>query len=81
MNWPERSANTAMAGNCLAVGVLAHLAFETIVAPTPMQWFAIIGLGPSGIAFLRWDIGTRKGASPCWARCRMRRRCRRRGCC
>ena len=55
-----------MAASCLAVGVLgalAHLAFETTVPPTPLQWLLIIalGLGPTGIAFWLWDIGTKRG--------------------
>ena len=58
--------STAMAGSCLVVGLLgavAHLAFETTVAPTPWQWLAIVvlGLGPTGIAFWFWDIGTKRG--------------------
>lgn len=58
--------STAMAGACLAVGLLggaAHLAFETTVAPTPQQWLviALLGLGPTGIAFWLWDIGTKRG--------------------
>lgn len=56
----------AMAGACLAVGLLgaaAHLAFESWVAPTPTQWAAIValGLGPTGAAFWLWDIGTKRG--------------------
>ncbi|WP_273526813.1 DMT family transporter, partial [Pseudomonas sp.] len=58
--------SSAMAGACLAVGVLgglAHLAFEATVAPTPGQWLAIValGLGPTGAAFWLWDIGTKRG--------------------
>lgn len=58
--------SSAMAGACLAVGVLgglAHLAFEATVAPTAGQWLAIValGLGPTGIAFWLWDIGTKRG--------------------
>lgn len=62
----ETVPSTAMAGSCLAVGVLgsgAHLAFEQTVAPTPTQWGLILalGLGPTGIAFWLWDIGTKRG--------------------
>lgn len=62
----EAVPSAAMAGACLAVGVLggfAHLAFETTVPPTPLQWLLIIalGLGPTGIAFWLWDIGTKRG--------------------
>jgi drug/metabolite transporter (DMT)-like permease len=62
----EAVPSTAMAGSCLAVGVLgalAHLALETTVLPTPLQWgvIAVLGLGPTGIAFWLWDIGTKRG--------------------
>lgn len=62
----EAVPSSAMAGACLAVGLLgggAHLAFETTVAPTALQWLAIValGLGPTGIAFWLWDIGTKRG--------------------
>lgn len=62
----EAVPSGAMAGSCLVVGVLggiAHLAFETTVAPTPGQWalIALLGLGPTGIAFWLWDIGTKRG--------------------
>ena len=62
----EAVPSTAMAGACLGVGVLgglAHVAFETTVAPTPAQWAVILalGLGPTGIAFWLWDIGTKRG--------------------
>ncbi|TNJ35213.1 DMT family transporter [Arenimonas terrae] len=62
----EAVASAAMAGSCLAVGLLgagAHLAFETTVPPTPLQWLviAVLGLGPTGIAFWLWDIGTKRG--------------------
>jgi drug/metabolite transporter (DMT)-like permease len=62
----EAVASTAMAGSCLAVGVLgavAHLLFETTVMPTAGQWALVVllGLGPTGIAFWLWDIGTKRG--------------------
>ncbi len=58
--------SAAMAPACLAVGGLGfatHLLFETWVAPTSTQWLAIaaLGLGPTGIAFWLWDIGTKRG--------------------
>lgn len=58
--------SSAMAGSCLAVAVLGaivHLGFERTVVPTGAQWLAIvaIGLGPTGIAFLLWDVGTKRG--------------------
>ncbi|MBW8311811.1 MAG: DMT family transporter [Rhizobium sp.] len=62
----EAVPSSAMAGACLAVGLLgggAHLLFETTVVPTAPQWLAIValGLGPTGIAFWLWDIGTKRG--------------------
>lgn len=62
----EAVPSAAMAGACLVVGALggvAHLAFETTVAPTPWQWalIATLGLGPTGIAFWLWDIATKRG--------------------
>ncbi|HEU0153404.1 MAG TPA: DMT family transporter [Arenimonas sp.] len=58
--------STAMAGACLLVamlGAVAHLALETTVWPTPGQGLLILllGLGPTGIAFWLWDIGTKRG--------------------
>ncbi|KAA2285784.1 DMT family transporter [Arenimonas fontis] len=58
--------STAMAGACLLVALLgagAHLAFERTMAPAPAQWLAIavLGLGPTGLAFWLWDIGTKRG--------------------
>jgi drug/metabolite transporter (DMT)-like permease len=58
--------STAMAAACVAVAVLgglAHMAFEAFVPPSPGQWLAIaaLGLGPTGIAFWLWDIGTKRG--------------------
>lgn len=62
----EAVPSAAMAGSCLVVGLLggiAHLALETTVAPTGWQWVLVIalGLGPTGIAFWLWDIGTKRG--------------------
>lgn len=62
----EAVPSAAMAGSCLVVGILggvAHLMFETTVAPTAAQWGLIValGLGPTGIAFWLWDIGTKRG--------------------
>jgi drug/metabolite transporter (DMT)-like permease len=58
--------SAAIAGPCLAtavLGALAHLAFESTVAPTPGQWLAIaaMGIGPVGAAFWLWDRGTKQG--------------------
>lgn len=62
----EAVPSSAMAGACLAVGALgalAHLALETTVWPTAGQGalIALLGLGPTGIAFWLWDIGTKRG--------------------
>ena len=62
----EAVPSAAMAGSCLVVGLLggiAHLALETTVAPSGWQWVLVIalGLGPTGIAFWLWDIGTKRG--------------------
>ncbi|WP_337269650.1 DMT family transporter [Oryzifoliimicrobium ureilyticus] len=41
----------------------AHLTLETWVAPTPLEWIAIAGLGvfPMGLAIYLWDYGLKKG--------------------
>lgn len=57
---------SVMAGTCLAVGALgagAHALFETWVVPTPAQWavVAAMALGPTGLAFWFWDMGTKRG--------------------
>jgi drug/metabolite transporter (DMT)-like permease len=56
----------AVAGFCLASGVLAglaHLAFETTVVPDARQLFSalLLGLGPVGAAFFLWDVGMKRG--------------------
>ncbi len=62
----EAVPSAAMAGSCLAVSLMGagvHLAFETTVVPTPMQWALLLalGLGPTGLAFWLWDVGTKRG--------------------
>lgn len=62
----ESVPSAAMAGSCLVVAVLgagAHFALETTVWPTAGQGLLILalGLGPTGIAFWLWDIGTKRG--------------------
>lgn len=62
----EAVPSAAMAGSCLAVGILgagAHLLFEDTVALAGWQWPLVValGLGPTGIAFWLWDIGTKRG--------------------
>jgi drug/metabolite transporter (DMT)-like permease len=51
---------------CLGVavlGALAHGLFERSVAPTALQWGALMlmGIGPTGAAFWLWDAGTKHG--------------------
>jgi drug/metabolite transporter (DMT)-like permease len=58
--------SSAMAGSCLAAGVLGaliHLTSEAWVTPTPGQWAAILAMasGPVGMAFWGWDRGTKHG--------------------
>ena len=58
-----------LVGVCGAVAVaggLCHLAFEAPVAPSPGQWLAVLllGLGPTGLAFLAWDHATKHGRLP-----------------
>lgn len=53
-------------GVCAAVAIaggLCHLAFEATVWPQASQWLAIVvlGLGPTGLAFLAWDSATKHG--------------------
>ena len=53
-------------GVCGAValaGAACHLAFEPTVRPGIDQWLAIgvLGLGPTGLAFLAWDHATKHG--------------------
>ena len=52
---------------CLVAGALsavAHLLFETTVAPSFGEWIALIalGLGPAGGAFFLWDWGLKRGS-------------------
>ena len=56
-------------GVCGAValtGGLCHALVETSVTPAPTQWLAIglLGLGPTGLAFLAWDYATKHGRLP-----------------
>jgi len=58
-----------LVGVCAAValaGGLCHLALESTVWPGPGQALAIlmIGLGPTGLAFLAWDHATKHGNLP-----------------
>lgn len=58
--------SSAIVGPCLLTAVLggiAHLAFETTVQPSALQWTVVLamGLGPVGAAFWLWDTGTKRG--------------------
>ncbi len=60
------TASSAIAGSCLAVGVLGavvHLASGAWIAPSTAQWAAILAMaiGPVGAAFWLWDRGTKHG--------------------
>ncbi len=56
----------SLALTCLAASLLAYLCnflFEGWVLVEPHQWLALVllGAGPTGIAFLLWDIGMKRG--------------------
>lgn len=53
-------------GGVAVAGLLCHLALETTVVPSPGQWLAValLGLGPTGLAFLAWDHATKHGSLP-----------------
>lgn len=56
----------SLALSCFAASALAfacHLLFETTAAIAARQWLAlaVLGAGPTGIAFLLWDIGMKRG--------------------
>lgn len=59
---PAETLIPACALTALA-GLIAHALGETWVAPSPLEWSAIIalGLGPVGGAFLLWDGATKHG--------------------
>ena len=59
---PSSAVVVACAATCV-LGALAHAALETWVRPTAGQWLALgaLGLGPTGIAFWLWDLGTKRG--------------------
>ncbi len=59
---PSAAITVACVGVAV-LGALAHLAIETTVAPTPLQWGALLlmGIGPTGAAFWLWDTGTKRG--------------------
>lgn len=47
-------------------GAAAHMLFENSVWPGPSQWLAVLllGIGPTGLAFLAWDHATKHGNIP-----------------
>ncbi len=58
-----------LVGVCGAValaGGLCHSAFEQTIVPHAGQWLAVVllGLGPTGLAFLAWDHATKHGRLP-----------------
>lgn len=62
----KATPNGMLVGVCGAVsiaGALCHTQFETTVWPNAYQWVAItvLGIGPTGIAFLAWDYATKHG--------------------
>lgn len=53
-------------GFCGATAVLAalcHVVFEQTVVPTGGEWvaLALMGVGPTGLAFFVWDVGMKRG--------------------
>ncbi|HET9484416.1 MAG TPA: DMT family transporter, partial [Xanthomonadales bacterium] len=67
--WNRRHADVpgaALAVTCLVtsgLAALAHLVYESTVTPNALQWLGVlgIGLGPSGIAYVLWDHGVKRG--------------------
>jgi drug/metabolite transporter (DMT)-like permease len=58
--------STMLVGVCGAValaGGLCQLALGPWISPLPGQWLAIVllGLGPTGLAFMAWDHATKHG--------------------
>nr|WP_313898834.1 EamA family transporter [Methylobacterium sp. E-045] len=58
-----------LVGVCGAVavaGLVAHGVFETTVWPDARQWLAVVllGIGPTGLAFLAWDHAIKHGNVP-----------------
>lgn len=56
----------SLALSCLAAAALAavcHAVFETTASISAPQWAALaaLGAGPTGLAFLLWDIGMKRG--------------------
>jgi drug/metabolite transporter (DMT)-like permease len=53
-------------GGVALAGGLCQLAVGTWMSPLPGQWLAIVllGLGPTGLAFMAWDHATKHGHLP-----------------
>jgi drug/metabolite transporter (DMT)-like permease len=61
-NVPTQAVIGFCAGGALLAGI-AHLLFETSVAPSPSALVCVLllGIGPAGGAFLLWDVGMKRG--------------------
>ena len=64
-----RIPSEMLIGVCAAVslaGGIAHLVLERTIWPSGWQWGAIflLGVGPTGLAFLAWDHATKHGDLP-----------------
>jgi drug/metabolite transporter (DMT)-like permease len=62
----ETTPSGMIVGVCGAValaGGICHLLVETTIAPASGQWLAVVmlGVGPTGLAFLAWDHATKHG--------------------
>ena len=51
-------------GFCAVLALIISLLYENMLWPTPKEWLGLIGLalGPMGLAFFAWDLGTKKGS-------------------
>jgi len=56
----------AICGATALLAALCHILFETTVVPSGGEWLALVGMGigPTGAAFLLWDIGMKRGDMP-----------------
>ena len=60
---PSESLGVTMLG-CAGAALACHLAFEqTLWTPSLVEWGGVLGLGlgSTGLAFICWDIGMKKG--------------------
>lgn len=53
----------AVCGATALLALLCHVLFETTAMPSGADWLAMIamGIGPTGAAFLLWDVGMKRG--------------------